>query len=88
MPLIVSKPDEQNKVYAYELSLYDRIYVEELNSNFYKKYNLFGIVPCEPYYFPISHNEARNYDIVLERSTVIPKAFVVIKLKEEMRCDL
>jgi len=40
-------------------------------------------VSCEPYYFPISRNEARNYDIVLERSTVIPKAFVVIKLKDK-----
>lgn len=88
MLLITTKPSEENKVYAHELSLYDRIYVEELNSNFYKKYNLFGIVPCEPYYFPISHNEARNYDIVLERGTVIPKAFVVIKLKNEMRYDL
>ena len=88
MPLITTKPNDQNKVYAYELSLYDRIYVEELNSNFYKKHNLFGIVNCEPYYFPISRNEARNYDVVLERSIIIPKAFVVIKLKNEMRDDL
>ena len=88
MPSIITKPNEQNRARIHELSLYDRIYVEELNSNFYKKHNLFGIVNCEPYYFPISHNEARNYDLVLERSIIIPKAFVVIKLKNEKRDDL
>lgn len=72
--------------YVIKITLYDSVYLSEfINTPF----NLYGS-NCNSFsqWIPIKYEDAKNYNIVLERSILQHDRFVIIKLGEEMREDL
>ena len=74
--------------YAIKISLYDSMIISDLIG---QPFELYGAnINMDSYWIPIDYVDAKNYDVVIERSIVQSRrdTFVIIKLQDEIREDL
>ena len=74
--------------YTIKISLYDSMIISDLIN---QPFNLYGAnINMNSYWTPIDYIDAKNYDVVIERSIIkgMEYRFIIIKLQDEMREDL